>query len=190
MIFYRKAKMSIILDTYYNITKTQANYYDKVATGSLFPNIDLSNYYSKIEVDDTDNELLTLISNTYTKTEIVTLLYTNYPSLSFTEDNFYSKSEIDPTLSDYTTSTQTDDPYHNKTEIGTTLNLYSPSAQKLNNFYSKLYIDSTFLSPAQTGTLCYNKTETDNMLLSYSTGSYVDYNFNNKTDTDNLLADK
>ena len=28
------------------------------------------------------------------------------------------------------------------------------------------------------------------MLLSYSTGSYVDYTFYNKTDTDNLLADK
>ena len=31
--------MSIILDTYYNITETQANYYDKVAIDSLFPNI-------------------------------------------------------------------------------------------------------------------------------------------------------
>ena len=38
--FYGKAKMSIILDTDYNITEIQANYYDKVATGSLFPNID------------------------------------------------------------------------------------------------------------------------------------------------------
>ena len=37
--------MSIILDTYYNIAEIQANYYDKVATGPLFPNIDLSNYF-------------------------------------------------------------------------------------------------------------------------------------------------
>ena len=36
----------------------------------------------------------------------------------------------------------------------------------------------------------YNKTETGNMLLSYSTGSYVDDNFYNKTETDTLLADK
>ena len=73
--FYSKAKLSILLDTYYNITETQANYYDKVATDSLFSNIDLSSYYSKIEVDDIDNELFTLILNTYTKTEIDTLLY-------------------------------------------------------------------------------------------------------------------
>ena len=33
---YSKANMSIILDTDYNITGIQANYYDKVATGSLF----------------------------------------------------------------------------------------------------------------------------------------------------------
>ena len=62
--FYSKAKMSIVLDTYYNIPEIQANYYDKLATGSLFSNIDLSNYYPKIEGDDTDNELSTLILNT------------------------------------------------------------------------------------------------------------------------------
>ena len=90
--FYHKAKMSIISDTYYNITDIQANYYDKVAIDSLFSNIDLSNYYSKFEIGDIGNELSTLIVNTYTKTEIDTLLYTNYPSLTFTADNFYSKT--------------------------------------------------------------------------------------------------
>ena len=62
--------MIIILDNYYNITEIQAKYYDKVATDFLFPNIDLSSYCSKNEVDDIDNELTTLILNTYTKTEI------------------------------------------------------------------------------------------------------------------------
>ena len=52
--------MSIISDTYYNITEIQATYYDKAATGSLFPSVDLSNYYTKTEVDDIDNELSTL----------------------------------------------------------------------------------------------------------------------------------
>ena len=61
--------MSIILDTYYNIAETQAHYYDKAATDLLFSNIALSNYYSKIEVDDIDNELSTLTLNTYTKTD-------------------------------------------------------------------------------------------------------------------------
>ena len=70
------------------------------------------------------------------------------------------------------------------------MKLYLPSAQILSSLYSKLYIDNTFISSTQTGALYYNKTETDNMLLSYSTGSYVDYNFYNKTDTGNLLADK
>ena len=53
--------MSITLDTYYNITKIQTNYYDKVSTDRLFSNINLSNYYSKTEVDDIENELSTLI---------------------------------------------------------------------------------------------------------------------------------
>ena len=47
-----------------------------------------------------------------------------------------------------------------------------------------------FSSPAQAGTLYYNKTETGNMLLSYSAGSYVEYTFYTKTDTGTLLADR
>ena len=109
--------MSSILDTCYNIPEIQTNHYDKVATDSLFPNIDLSNYYSKIEVGDIDNELSTLILNTYTKTEIDTQLtdYTtitdlqnncmttlsltealvnNYASISFLDGNFYDKTYL------------------------------------------------------------------------------------------------
>ena len=72
--------MSMILDTYYNITEIQANHYDKVATDSLFSNIDLSSYYSKIEVDDTDNELSTLILNTCpTKTKEMVHFYILIP---------------------------------------------------------------------------------------------------------------
>ena len=69
--FYSKANMSIILDTYYNKPEIQANYYDKVATGPLFPNTDLSNYYSRIEVDDIDHELSTLLLNTYTQQKLI-----------------------------------------------------------------------------------------------------------------------
>ena len=85
--------MSIILDTHYNITETQANYYDKVATDSLFSNIDLSNYYSKIEVDDIDNELSTLIFNTYTKTEVDTHL-TDYTTITCLQGNYMTTSAI------------------------------------------------------------------------------------------------
>ena len=73
---------------------------------TLFSNIDLRNYYIKSEVNEIDNELSTLISDTYTKTEAGTLFYTNDPSLSFIVSNFYSKTEIGSTLSDYTTSAQ------------------------------------------------------------------------------------
>ena len=110
---------------------------------------------------------------------ITQTLMNNYAGISFVIDNFYSKTEIDTTLSDY----------YIKPEIDTTLSLYSPKSQIL-NFYSKLYIDNTFITPSQTGSLYYNKTETDNMLLSYSTGSYVDDTFYSKTATDILLADR
>ena len=58
----------------------------------------------------------------------------------------------------------------------------------IKQFHSKLHIDNTFLPSTQTGALYYNKTETGNMLLSYSTGSHVDYNFHTKTESDTLLA--
>ena len=85
--FYSKAKMNIILDTYYNITEIQANYYDKVATDPVFPNIALSNYYTKTEVGDIDNELFTVILNTYTKTEIETQL-TDYTTITYLQGNY------------------------------------------------------------------------------------------------------
>ena len=95
----------------------------------MFSNIYLSSYYTKIEIGDIGNELSALILNAYTKTEVDTLLYANYPSLSFTVDNFYSKTEIVSTLSDYITPTQIDDSCYTKSGIDTTLNLYSPSAR-------------------------------------------------------------
>ena len=40
----------------------------KTETDTLFSNIDLSSYYIKTETGDLDNELSTLILNTYNKT--------------------------------------------------------------------------------------------------------------------------
>ena len=57
-------------------------------------------------MDDIDNELPTLVLSTCIKTEVDNLLYVNLPSLSFTVDNFYSKTETDSALSDFTTSAQ------------------------------------------------------------------------------------
>ena len=89
--------MSIILDTYYNTAAVQATYYDKVATDSLFSNIGLSNYYSKIEVDDIGNALSTLIFNIYTKTEIDTQI-TDYTSIAYLQGNYMTTLAITETL--------------------------------------------------------------------------------------------
>ena len=84
-----------------------SNYYNKTQIDAIVSNINFSNgHYTKAEIDDIDNELPALIVNTYTKTEVDNLLYTNYPSLSCIADNFYAKTETDSTLSAYTTSTE------------------------------------------------------------------------------------
>ena len=69
-----------------------SSYCFKTEIGTLFSYLDLSNYCTKSEVDDIDNGLSTLVLNTYTKTEVDTLLYTSYLSLSFIVDNFIFKN--------------------------------------------------------------------------------------------------
>ena len=127
-------------------------------------NINLTDYY-KTEIDTALSDYSTishLQGNYMTSLLITQALMNNYAGIARIIDNFYSKPEIVSTPSDS---------YYTKSEIDTTLSLYSPPAQILSNCYSKLYIDNIFISSTETGTLYYNKTETDNMLLSYSTGS-------------------
>ena len=52
------------------------------------------------------------------------------------------------------------------------------------------YLTTKYSKSVDLSTYYGNKTETGNMLLSYSTGSYVDDNFYTKTETETLLADK
>ena len=87
--------------------------------------------------------------NTYTKTDVDTLLYTNYTSLSFIVDTCYSKTEIDPTLSGYTTSVQ----------------LHT-------GFYNKVKNKSDTL---HTG--CYSKVKTNLILDTYTTTTQLHYDF-------------
>ena len=101
----------------------------------------------------------------YTKTEIDTVLYTNYPSLTFLVDNY------------------------DKAYLGNQFNLKADVSQ-LTEFATTDYLNTNYTNSVEISTSCYKKTDMDNMLLSYSTGSYVDYNFYNKTETGNLLADK
>ena len=103
--FYSKAKMSIILGTYYNIAGIQANYYDRVATHSLFPNIDLSSCYTKIEIYGIDNELSVLILDTYTKAEIDSQL-ADYTTITYLQGNYMTSISIAETsMNNYATIT-------------------------------------------------------------------------------------
>ena len=184
--FYGKAKASITLDTYYNITEIQANCYDKVATGSLCSNIDLSNYYSKIEVDDIDNELSTLILNTYTETKNDTQL-AGYTSITYLQGNYTTTLSIPGTLmNNYASLTLICDIFYDKLYVD---NQFSLKADASNSVTTN-YLTTNYTNTVDLPSVYYNKTETGNMLLSYSTGSYVGYNLYTKTDTDNLLANK
>ena len=60
-------------------------------------------------------------------------------------------------------------------------------------YYSKAEIDNMLLSYSTDSYVdytFYTKAETDNMLLAYRIGSYIDCNFCNKAETGNLLATK
>ena len=119
------------------------------------------------------------VSICYNNTEMDTLLYTNYPSIS----------AIYLTLQSYLTSTQIDDSYYTKSEIDTTLNFYSPSAQILSNFYSKLYIDNMFLTSAQKGALYYTKTDTGK-LLSNNVSTTGDVSISGNLEAQKLILNK
>ena len=87
----------------------------------MFSNIDLSNYYSKTEVDDIDNKLFTLVLNTYTKTEIDTQL-TDYTSITYLQDNYMTTLSIP----------------------GTLMNSYASLTLIGGNLYDELYVDNQF----------------------------------------------
>ena len=78
---YNKAAVDILIADIYNDT------YIETGICSLISNIDLSNYYAKSEVDDIDNELSTLILNTYTKAEIDAQI-TDYATISYLQGNY------------------------------------------------------------------------------------------------------
>ena len=174
--------MSIILDTYYNITEIQANYYDKVATDSLFSNIDLSNYSSKIEVDDIDNELFTLILNTYTKTEIDTQL-TDYATISYLQSNYMTTLSITEALmNNYASISLLDGNFYDKAYLDNQFSLKA-DVSELTSLVTTDYLELKYTNSVDLTIDYYKKTDIDNMLLSYSTGSYVDYNLANKVST-------
>ena len=121
--------MSIILDTYYNITEIQANYYIKTEIDSLFSNIDLSNYYTKSEVDDIGNGLSALILNTYTKTEIDSQL-TGYTTITYSQGNYMTTlSTTETSTNNYATITFLVDNFYDKTYSGNQFSLKADVSQ-------------------------------------------------------------
>ena len=75
--------------------------YIKTKINNLIADINLSDYYNKTEIYDTDNELPTLILNTYSKHEIDTF-FTDYYNTEYLNTqlglkanglNTYTKSE-------------------------------------------------------------------------------------------------
>ena len=83
------------------------------------------NTYTKTEVATqlTDYTTMAYLQGNYMTTLAATeTLMNNYATITLLVNNFYSKTEIDSTLSDYITSTQIDAYYYTKSEIDTTLN--------------------------------------------------------------------
>ena len=137
------------------ITQIYDDMYLKPEIDTLFSNIDLSNYYNKIEIDDLDNELSTLILNTYDKSEIDTFL-TNYYNIGYLNTQFDLKANV---LNTYTKSDVDD--IINLLDIPSISNainnLGSIITDVSNTRYTKTEVDG-FISNS------YNKTETDNLL--------------------------
>ena len=142
MSLYNKTYVYILIAGVYNVI------YIKTDIDTLFSNIDLSNYYTKSDVDDIDNELSSLTLNTYTNTEVDNLLYANYPSLSSISNNFYAKAEIDSTLSAYTNSTQLHTDFYSKVKTHIILDTHTTITQLHNGFYSTGYVNQMLVQSA------------------------------------------
>ena len=136
---YNKTEIDAIGD---ELSALILNTCTKTEVEALISNISLTYYYTKTEIDTTlsDYSTITYLQGNYmTPLAITTTVMNNYATITFIANNFYSKTEIDSTLSDYIASTQIAASCYTKSEVHTTSNLYSPSAQILSNLYSKLY---------------------------------------------------
>ena len=61
---------------------------------------------------------------------------------------------------------------------------------QLPEFVTTDYLNTKSNNSVEISTEYYKKADIDNMVSSYSTGSYVDYNFYTKAETDTLLASR
>ena len=148
----------------------------------MFSNIALRSYYSKIEVDDIDNGLSTLILNTYTKTEVDTQL-TDYTTITHLQGNYMTTLAITGTLmNNYATMTLLADTFYDKAHLDNRFSLKTDVSQ-LTGLASTDYLDLKYTNSVDLTAWYNKKADIDNVLLYYSTGSYVDYNLANKVST-------
>ena len=91
--FYNKPSIGTLIPNMYD------DAYIKNEIDTLFSNIYLSNY-TKNELDDIDNELSTLILNTYTKTKIETKYFNKYHIFANVTSNHYDKAIIGSMIPD------------------------------------------------------------------------------------------
>ena len=153
-IFYNKPPIDILFPNIYN------DIYIKTEIDTWLPNIDLSNYHTKTETDDLDNELPTSILDTYSKSEIDTFL-TDYYNVGYLNTQFdlkanssntYTKSEVDNIINplDIPSMLSTDNNGSNIIDI-------------LNTRNTKTEVDgliSTSCNKTETGNLLNQKTNT------------------------------
>ena len=92
-------------------------------------------------------------------------------------------------MNNYASITLLVDNSYDTTYLYTQVSLKADVSQ-LTEFVTTDYLITEYTNSVDLFSNYYNKTEIGNMLLSYSTGSYVDYNLYNKAETDTLLADK
>ena len=108
----------------------------------FFGDLDMLNFYNKTEVDAIDDELPALILNTYTQPEVEALI----SNINLTD--YDTKTEIDTTLSDYSTISYLQCNYMTSLLITqTSMNNYAGITFIIDNFYSKTEIDSTLSDP-------------------------------------------
>ena len=147
---YNKTSVDILIANTYNDT------YIKTEIDSLIPNINLSNYYTKSEVDDIDNELSTLILDTYTKTEIDTQL-AGYAAISHLQGNYMTTLSITETLmNNYASITLLVDSLCDKTYSYNQVSLKADVSQ-LTEFVTTDYLTAKHTNSLELPTYYYKK---------------------------------
>ena len=151
----------------------------------FFGDLGIPNHYNKTEADAIDDELPALILYTYTKPEVEALV----SNINLTY--YYTKAEIDTTLSDYSTISHLQGNCMTSLLITQTLmNNYASITFIIDNFYSKTEIDSTlsdYITSTQIGASYYTKSEIDTTLSLYSPSAQILSNFYSKLYIDNTF---